>query len=231
MNVFGITELFDMILPLVDEHDLLRLQQVCHLFNRRINEDDLSQKRLFLSASGPVIDNTDERTTEIDTETTTLEFNPFLTKISISPFIDWSDFVSRAKELDTQPNVPKVQEWDLDNKHLCIYPPTDGRIECRWNNMFLTQPPITAIAMMLPKGKDYKEDTAAYPQDVEVRNLDGLTVGDIVREWKKATEGNDYLSEGPFCIVTYVWSSYTRFFSAYRRVLMEYNTFCGMFFH
>jgi hypothetical protein len=230
MNVFGITELFNMILLLVDEHDLLRLQQVCHLFNNRINDDPLSQRRLFLSASGSVIDNTRERTTKIDTDTTTLKFNPFLTKISISPFIDWSDFISRTKGLDAQPHVPKVQEWDLDNKHLCLYPPTDSRTESRWNDMFVTQPPITAIAMMLPKGKDYKEGATAYPQDVEVRNLDGLTIGDIVRKWKKATEGNDYLSEGPLCIVTYAWSSYERFYSAYRRVLMHYNTFCGMFF-
>jgi hypothetical protein len=227
MNVFGITELFDMILPLVDEVDLLRLQQVCRLFNNRITNNILSQRRLFLSPSGPVIDNTPERTTKIDTDKITLKFNPFLTKISTSPFIDWSTFIRRTEGSDPPPLVPMIQEWDLENKHLCVYPPTDNRTESRWNDMFVTQPPITAVSIMLPKGSDYKDNSTTYPQDFEVHNPAGLTIGDVVRKWKKVTKGNDYLSGAPFCIVTFAFSRYERFYSAYRRVLMEYQTIRG----
>lgn len=237
MEVFAITELWDIILPLVDEVHLLRLQQVCRLFKNQINEDILSQQRLFLSASGPVIDNTPQRTIALDTDATNVKFNPLLTKISRAPFIDWSSFLSQGRTGESHwdgaggspHKVPKIQEWDTENHYLCIYSLTDGHVESRWNSMFITQPPITAVSLQLPQAKTLKEHGTGYPQDFDVRNPTGVSIGDIVREWKRVTKGNSYRSGAPLCIVLFAWATYERFYSTYRRVLIEYRSHCCTF--
>lgn len=214
-----------MILPMVDDIDVYHLQQVCRLFHHRIKDDSICQRRLFLSPSGPVVDNAVERTTTLDTDTTNLRFNPFLTRMSITPFIDWSNFISRMQSADSPQPVPRIQEWNTINHHLCLYPLTNSH-ESWWNNMFVTQPPITSAAMMLPQRGNYSDNATSYPQDFSVCNPNGLKIGDIVREWKKITYGNEYLSGAPFCIVLYAFASYERFYSNYRKVLLEYQNTC-----
>lgn len=222
-KVFGISELWLGIIDFVDIKDVFTLLQVCHLFNDRINNDEMLLKRLFLQPEDAVIDNSRHRKGSLDTDAYNLKLNPFLAQISISPFIDWLDFAKRTNNSDPRPRIPLMQAWDEENKHICIYPVREGGSESRWNEMFITQPPITAVSLAVPGATNLRDAGSGYPKDTTVCNPAGLKIGDIVREWRKLTNGHEYSAATPACIVIHAWASYERFYSAYWTVLRESN--------
>ncbi|KAE9976612.1 hypothetical protein BLS_002000 [Venturia inaequalis] len=233
-KLFAIPELWLNFIEFVDVRGIFSLLQVCHLFYDRINKDDLIwlQPRLFLHPEDAVISNSpgereQNQTDSLQTAAHNLKLNPMLAHISISPFIDWSDFAKRTRNSNPPRRVPLMQTWDVDNKHICIYPVREGGSESRWNKMFVTQPPITTVSLAVPAATGSGEYGSGYPKEVTICNPSGLKIDDVVREWRNNTNGNEYSAAMPACIIIHGWASYERFYSAYRTVLMESNAIIG----
>lgn len=222
-KAFVVTEIWHLVIGFVDDKDVFRLQQVCHLFNDRINNNSLCQQRLFLQPENPTIDNSKNRKGSLKTNALNLKLNPFLAQISVPPFIDWIDFAKKHENSNPRPRVPLMQAWDVGNNHICIYPVRECRSESQLNKMFVTQPPITAVSLVVPGATSWKHHASQYPKDVTVYNPAGLTIGDILRELRGISRSNDYAAGSPLMIVVHAWASYERFYSAYRTVLAQSN--------
>ncbi|QDS71250.1 hypothetical protein FKW77_000267 [Venturia effusa] len=229
-KVFSIRELWLIFLEFLPDRDVLRIQQVCRLFKDRINNDLLCQQRLFLQRENGTIDNSKHRRGLFTTDAYDLKLNPFLAHISIPPFIDWDTFVNRTKNADPRPKRPLMQAWDVGNKHICIYPIMEGHPDSRWKHMLVTQPPVTSATLAVPGGTTWDDPRSQYPEHFIVFNPAGLTIGDIVQEWRKATQGNAFAAGSPLVIAIHAWASYQKFYSPYRTTLLESTRVLGRSF-